>query len=241
MNTSKGSVAWPSELVAVSDGRYAQRGLQDGAFVVPYEEADRGGLAARVADPEVRGVHRGHAAVGAADAVAALPAGELEGLGDAGAGAGGVRPGREVGEGLADDLLGGVAEEFLRVLVPGGDGAGAVDLDDRDADAAVGEREEVGGQGRAGGAGAHRAVGEVELEPDLLVRGRVLDAPAAGQGRAQLEAAAALAVGAAHVDGRRPGVGSHAPGSGRPPRCVRRRRCADTGRRRRCPRVRRRW
>ena len=59
------------------------------------------------------GVDRDDAAVGAADAVAALPAGELEGLGDAGAGAGGVRPGGEVGEGLADDLLGGVAEEVL--------------------------------------------------------------------------------------------------------------------------------
>lgn len=40
------------------------------------------------------------------------------------------------------------------------------------------------------------------MEPDLLVRGCVFDAPAAGQGRAQLEAAATLAVGAAHVDGR---------------------------------------
>ena len=155
-----------------------------------------------VADPQVGGVHRGDAAVGAADAVTALPAGELEGLDDAGAGAGGVRPGGEVGERLADDLLGRVAEEFLGVLVPGGDGAGAVDLDDRDADPAVGQREEVGGEGRAGGAGADRALGEVELEPDLLVGGRVLDAPAAGEGRAELEAAAALAVGAAHVDGR---------------------------------------
>ena len=150
----------------------------------------------------MRGVDGDDAAVGAADAVAALPAGEPQGLGDAGAGAGRVRPGGEVGEGLADDLFGGVAEEFLGVLVPGGDGAGAVDLDDGDADPAVGEREEVGGQRRACGADAHRAFGKVELEPDLLVRGGVLDAPAAGQGRAEQEAAAALAVGAAEVRGR---------------------------------------
>ena len=82
----------------------AQRGLQDRAFVVADEEADGRGLALGVADAEVGGVHGDDAAVGAADAVAALPAGELEGLGDAGAGAGGVRPGGEVGEGFADDL-----------------------------------------------------------------------------------------------------------------------------------------
>ncbi len=146
------------------------------------------------------GVDRGHAAVGAADAVGALPAGEAEGLGDAGAGAGGVRPGGEVGEGLAGDLLGGVPEEFLGVLVPGRDGARAVDLDDRDADPAVGEGEQGGRKGRAGRAGAHRACGEVELEPDQLLGGGVVDAPAAGQGCAQLEAAATLAVGAAHGD-----------------------------------------
>ncbi len=113
---------------------------------------------------------------------------------------GGVRPGGEVGEGFAGDLLGGVAEQLLRVLVPGGDGAGAVDLDDGDADPGVGQRQQVGGEGGARGAGADRALGEVELEPDGLVGGRVVDAPVAGQGGAELEAASALAVGAAHVD-----------------------------------------
>ena len=76
-----------------------------------------------------------------------------------------------------------------------------VDLDDGHADPAVGEGEEFGGEGRPGGAGAHHACGQVQLEPDGLVGGRVLDAPVAGEGRAQLEAPAALAVGAAHVDG----------------------------------------
>ncbi len=147
------------------------------------------------------GVDGDDAAVDGADAVTALPAGEPERLRDAGAGAGRVRPGGEVGEGFAGDLLGRVAEEFLGVLVPGGDVAGAVDLDDRHADSAVGEGEEVGGEGRAGRARAHGPGGEVELEPDGLVGGGVLDAPAAGQGRAQLEPAAALPVGAAHVDG----------------------------------------
>ncbi len=182
-------------------GRDAGRGLQDGAFVVADEEADGGGFAAGVADPEVGGVHLGHAAVGAADAVGALPAGELEGLGDAGAGARGVRPGGQVGEGLADDLGRRVAEQLLGVLVPGADVALPVDLEDGDADAAVGQREEVGGQGRAGGAGADRAFGQVEVEPDVLVGGGVVHAPAGGQGRAELEAAAAFAVGAAHGDG----------------------------------------
>ncbi|MEY9814745.1 hypothetical protein RKD21_005002 [Streptomyces albogriseolus] len=147
------------------------------------------------------GVHRDDAAVGAADAVGALPARELEGVGDAGAGAGGVRPGGEVGEGLAGDLFRAVAEQLLRVLVPGGDGAGAVDLDDGDADPGVGQRQQMGGKGGTRGAGADRALGEVEPEPDGLVGGRVVDAPVAGQGGAELEAASALAVGAAHVDG----------------------------------------
>ena len=96
---------WPLGAGGVSDGGPRERGLQDGAFVVADEEADRGGLAVGVADAQVGGVDGGDPAVGAADAVAALPAGELEGLGEAGAGAGGVRPGGEVGEGLADDLV----------------------------------------------------------------------------------------------------------------------------------------
>ncbi|CAM5451205.1 hypothetical protein STENM36S_07308 [Streptomyces tendae] len=41
----------------------------------------------------------------------------------------------------------------------------------------------------------------MEVEPDVLQRGCVLHAPAIGQGRAQLEAAPALAVGAAHGGG----------------------------------------
>ena len=79
--------------------------------MVADQEADRGGLAVGVADAQVGGVDGDDPAVGAPYAVGALPAGELEGLGDAGAGAGGVRPGGEVGEGLADDLLGVVREE----------------------------------------------------------------------------------------------------------------------------------
>lgn len=58
----------------------------------------------------------------------------------------------------------------------------------------------MGGEGGPRGASADRALGEVELEPDGLVGGRVVDAPVAGQGGAELEAASALAVGAAHVD-----------------------------------------
>lgn len=169
--------------------------------MVAHQEADRGGFAAGVTDAQVGGVHRSDATVGRPDAVAALPARELEGLGDSGAGARGVRPGRDIGQGLADDLFGGVAEEFLGVLVPRADGARTVDLDDGDADAAVRQREEVRGQGRTCRAGAHRAFGQIELEPHLLVSGRVLDAPPAGERGAELEAAAALAVQVAHVDG----------------------------------------
>lgn len=112
-----------------------------------------------------------------------------------------MRPGRELGELLAGDLLGGVAEQFLGVLVPGADGARAVDLDDRDADPAVGDGQQLHGQGRSGRAGAHRAGGEVELEPDVLLGGGVLDAPAGGDGGAQQEAAAVLAVGACDLGG----------------------------------------
>ncbi len=110
-----------------------------------------------------------------------------------------MRPGREVGEGLAGDLFGGEAEEVLGVVVPGADAADPVDLDDGDADAGVGEREGVGGQGRAGGAGAGRAGGQVELEPDLFVGGGVFDAPAGGEGRAEQQAAAAFPVDAAEL------------------------------------------
>lgn len=168
--------------------------------MVAYEEADRGGIAVGVADAQVGGVDGRHAAVGAADAVAALPARELQRVSDSRARAGSVRPGREVGEGFTDDLFGDVSEEVFRVLAPGGDGSGAVDLDDGDPHSAVGQREEVDGEGGARGAGAHRALGKGELEPDEFVRRRVVDAPAGGEGCAELEAAAALAVGVTHVD-----------------------------------------
>ncbi|MFK4545869.1 hypothetical protein RKD29_005465 [Streptomyces tendae] len=114
---------------------------------------------------------------------------------------GGVRPGGEVGQRLSGDLVGGVAEQLLRVLVPRRDRAGAVDLDDGDADPAVGERQQGGREGGAGGAGADRALRQVEVEPYVLQGGCVLHAPAVGEGRAQLEAAAALAVEVAHVGG----------------------------------------
>lgn len=186
-------------------GDGALGGLEDGALVLPHQEADGGGLALSVADPEVGGVDGDHAAVGAADAVAALPAGEAEGLGEAGADAGGVGPGGEVAEGFAGDLLGAVAEEFLGVLVPGGDRAAAVDLGDGDADAGLGDREEGVGEDGAGGAGADGALGEVQVEPDVLAGGGVVDAPAVGECRAEEQAAAVLAVraaeGAAGLDG----------------------------------------
>lgn len=145
----------------------------------------------------MRGVDGDDAAVGAADAVTALPAGEAEGLREAGADAGSVGPGGEVAEGFAGDLLGVVPEEFLGVLVPGGDGSAAVDLDDGHADAAVGDREERVGEDGARGAGADRAPGEVEVEPDMLASGGVVDSPAVGEGGAEQESAAVLAVGAA--------------------------------------------
>jgi hypothetical protein len=175
--------------------------LQDGAFLVADQQTDRGGLALGVADAQVGGVDGDDAALGVADAVAALPAGELEGLDDAGAGAGGVRPGGEVGEGLAGDGGGRVAEEFLGVLVPRADQAVAVDLDDGDPHPAGGGREHLDGERGARGAGADGALRQVELEPDLLAGGRVVDAPPGGEGRAELEAAAALLVGAAHGQG----------------------------------------
>lgn len=124
------------------------------------------------------GVDGDDSAVAAADAVTALPTGEEQRLDDAGADARGVRPGGELGEGFADDLVGRVAEEVFRVLVPGGYGAGSVDLDDGDPDPFVGDREERVRDDGAGGPGAHGAVGQVELEPDLFVRRGVVDAPA---------------------------------------------------------------
>ena len=106
------------DAAALAEGGRVGRGLAHGALehralVVAYQQADRGRLALGVADPQVRGVHGDDAAVGAPYPVGAFPARELEGLDDAGGGAGGVRPGGEVGERLAGDLLGGVAEELL--------------------------------------------------------------------------------------------------------------------------------
>ncbi len=174
--------------------RRAGRGLQDGALVVAHQQAHRRRFTVRVADPQVGGVHGDHAAVCAADAVAALPAGQLQGLRQARARARGVGPGGEVAELLADGLVGGVPEEVFRVAVPGGDGARAVDLDDRDPDALVGDGQQVGGEGGARVAGADRAFREVQLEPDVLVGGGVLHSPAGGQGGAQEQSAAVLPV-----------------------------------------------
>lgn len=180
--------------------RCADGGLEHGALVVADEETDRGGFAVGVADPQVRGVDGDGPAVGAADSVAALPAGELEGVGDAGVGPGGVRPGHEVGELLAGDLLRRVPEDERGVVVPRADRAGAVDLHDGDPDPLVGDGEERGGQDGARRADAHRPVGQVQLEPDVLTRGGVLDAPAGGQGGAEQQTAAVLAVWAAEVE-----------------------------------------
>lgn len=149
----------------------AHRALQHRALVITYEEADRGRLAPGVADPEVRRVHRDDAAVGAADAVAALPAGELQGVGDTGVRAGSVRPGRDVRELLARDLVRRVPEEESRVVVPRGDGTRTVDLDDGHPNPLVGDGEECRGQDRSRGTDAHRAVRKIELEPDVFVRG----------------------------------------------------------------------
>ncbi len=180
--------------------RRADRALEDGALVVADEQADRRRVAVVVADPQVRGVHGDGPAVGAADPVAALPAGELEGVGDARTGARGVRPGHEVGELLAGDLLRGVPEHVRRVFVPGADRARAVDLDDGDPDPLVGHGEQRGRQDRARRADPHRTVGQVQLEPDVLAGGAVLDTPAGGQGRTEEQPAAVLTVGAAEVD-----------------------------------------
>ena len=125
------------------------------------------------------GVHRSNAAVGAPYAITAFPAGELEGVGDAGAGAGGVRPGGEVGEGFADDGLRRVAEEFLGVLVPRRDGSDAVDLDDRDPDPAVGQREENGPQDGPAERMPTARSGRSSSNQTCFLRGRVLHAPAA--------------------------------------------------------------
>lgn len=52
---------------------------------------------------------------------------------------------------------------------------------------------------RGGGADAHRAFGEIELEPDVFVRRGVLDAPPGGERGAEQQTAAALPVRAAEV------------------------------------------
>lgn len=150
----------------------------------------------------MRAVHGDDPAVGPADAVTALPPGEPQGVGDAGVGAGSVRPGHEVGQLLAADLLRGVAEEERGVVVPRGDGAGAVDLDDGHPYAWFRHGQQSGGQHRAGGADTHGAFGKVELEPDVFVRRGVLDAPAGGERRAEQQPATAFAIGAAEIEAR---------------------------------------
>lgn len=184
---------------AVGGRRAARGGLEHRALLGPYQQQDGGRLAGAVADPQVGAVDGQDTAVAAAQAVGALPAGELEGFGQADAGAGGLRPGGEVGQGLAEHGVGGVAEEVGGVVVPAGDPALAVDLDDGDPDPLVGQRQFRGRQDGAGGAGARGALGQVELEPDLLSGAGVLHAPAAGQGGAQQQAAPALVVGVAEL------------------------------------------
>lgn len=161
------------------DVRTAHRTLQYGALAFAHQQTDGGRLALGIADTQMGGVDGSDPAVGAADAVGALPAREEERLGDAGAGAGGVGPCGEVGQRLADDLLRWVAEQLLSVVVPGADQTAAVDLDDSDPDSGVGDGQGAGGQGGPGRSGSGRAVGEIEMEPDLLVSRGVLDAPAA--------------------------------------------------------------
>lgn len=179
--------------------RCTHRALEHGPLVVANEEADRGRFALGVADSEMGGVDGDDASVGSPDAVTALPSGEPQGIGDAGVRARCVRPGREVGELLAGDLLGSVSEQEGGVVVPRGDGAGAVDLDDGDTYSLVGDGEQLRGQDGTRRADAHGAVRKVELEPDLLVRRRVLDSPAGSECGAEQQAAAAFPVRAAEV------------------------------------------
>ncbi len=113
-----------------------------------------------------------------------------------------MRPRHEVRELLAVDLLGGVSEEERGVVVPRGDGAGAVDLDDGHPYALLCHRQESRGQDGARRADAHGAFRQVELEPDVFVRRGVLDAPAGGEGRTEQQAAAALPVGTPEVEAR---------------------------------------
>src|SRR5690606_39980896 len=58
-------------------GGPAQRRLEHRAYVVAHQQAYGGRFAVGVADAQVGGVHGQDAAVGAADAVPALPAGQL--------------------------------------------------------------------------------------------------------------------------------------------------------------------
>ncbi len=75
-----------------------------------------------------------------------------------------------------------------------------VDLDDGHPYPLVRHRQQRGRQQRSGGADAYRALGEVQLKPDMFARGGVFDAPAGGQGRAEQEAPAVLAVRGAEVE-----------------------------------------
>ena len=199
------------------------------------------GSPSAVADPQVGAVDGEDPAVGVAQAVGALPAGELQGLGEADAGAGGLRPGGEVGERLADDLFAGwpkrsAASSFQRVMTPP---RSTWTTATRTRSSATG-RSAAGSSG-PGGAGAGGALGQVELEPDVLVGGGVLDAPAGGERGAQQQAAAALVVRVAERPAGGPGAGPRVRGSGRRPRRARRLVAQAQRRRRRCRRARRRW
>ena len=85
-----------------------------------------------------------------------------------------------------------------------------------------------GGSDGPGRAGAGGALGQVELEPDLLVGGGVLDAPAGGERGAQQQAAAAFAVGVPMRPAACPGAELRVRGSGRRPRRGRRARRGGT-------------
>ncbi len=171
-----------------------ERRLEHRAFVLADQQADGGRHAVGVPDPQVRPVHRHHPAVAAAQPVAALPAGQPQRLVQAEAGAGGLRPGRVRAERLADGLGRGECEQGLGVGVPAADPALGVDLDHRDVDGGVGGGQQFVRGDRPGEAGTGGAGGQVELEPDALAGGGVVDAPAGGQGGAQQQPAPSFAL-----------------------------------------------
>ena len=92
-------------------------------------------------------------------------------------------------------------EERLGVRVPGQHPAVLVELDDGDVHRAAAAGQVAAGGGGNGVAGADHVCGQGEPEPDGLLPGRVLDAPALGEGGAHQQAAAALAVGVGEAVG----------------------------------------